>query len=344
MGNTKIIYLTPQSTFITDLRSDTLWGIICWAIRNLYGNKELESFINSYQSEKPEFIISSAFPFTINKNEDKIPCFPRPILPLKKFMPPDINKTTSEKVADVSLRKKIKKVTLLKKELFEKYINGSLNNDYIISAIKDEVQSIFPPKLETESITHNRINRIKGGTLKIDEADQLFHSTEMYFANENEGEIKHGAGLFFLAKGNIEKLKTALRWLSHVGIGGDRSTGKGFFKFEVEDFSLNEPADYNSVTNISLYYPAKEELQLFKNNMYFNYQLEERQGYIGFLKYQKFDKLPTMMFKEGSVFNAINNHIQYGSNTIVKLADEKAGLFHNVYQYGLGFMIKMKIN
>ncbi|PIY05232.1 MAG: hypothetical protein COZ21_04540, partial [Bacteroidetes bacterium CG_4_10_14_3_um_filter_31_20] len=82
-----------------------------------------------------------------------------------------------------------------------------------------EDKTIFPPKPETESVTHNRIDRIKGGTLKINEADQLFHSTEMYFANENEGEIKHGAGLFFLAKGNIEKLKTALRWLSHVGIG-----------------------------------------------------------------------------------------------------------------------------
>jgi len=341
MENTKIIYLTPQSTFITDLRSDTLWGIICWAIRNLYGNKELESFINSYQSEKPEFIISSAFPFTINKNEDKIPCFPRPILPLKKFMPPDINKTTSEKVADVSLRKKIKKVTLLKKELFEKYITGSLDNNYIVTAIKKEDKTIFPPKPETESVTHNRIDRIKGGTLKINEAGQLFYSTEFYFANEDE--TKPGAGLFFLAKGNIEKIESVLRWLSHVGIGGDRSTGKGFFKFEVENFSLNEPTDYNSVTNISLYYPTKEELQLFKNNPYFNYQLEKRQGYIGYLKYKKFDKLPTMMFKEGSVFPAINNH-QYGSNTIVKQQDEKAGLFHNVFQYGLGFMIKMNIN
>jgi len=343
MENTKIIYLTPQSTFITDLRSDTLWGIICWAIRNIYGNNELEKFIDSYLSNSPEFIISSAFPFTLNENKEKTIYFSRPILPLKEFEPYDNNIKASEKVADASLRKKIKKITLLKKELFEKYITGSLDNNYIVTAIKKEDKTIFPPKPETESVTHNRIDRIKGGTLKINEADQLFHSTEMYFANENEGEIKHGAGLFFLAKGNIEKLKTALRWLSHVGIGGDRSTGKGFFKFEVENFSLNEPTDYNSVTNISLYYPTKEELQLFKNNPYFNYQLEKRQGYIGYLKYKKFDKLPTMMFKEGSVFPAINNH-QYGSNTIVKQQDEKAGLFHNVFQYGLGFMIKMNIN
>lgn len=341
MGYTKIIYLTPQSTFITELRSDTLWGLICWAIRNIYGNNELEKFIETYQANSPEFIISSTFPFTVIQNGEKTPYFPRPILPLNEFKPPDKRKKSSENVADSSLRKKVKKVTLLKKELFEDFINSKINNEHIISFIKNKVQAIFPPVLQTESVTHNKIDRINQGTLKINEVGQLFHSNEMYFDIMDETNIK--AGLFFLAKGNIDKLITVLRWLSHVGIGGDRSTGKGFFKFEVEDFSLNEPTDYNSVTNISLYYPTKEELQLFKNKPYFNYQLEERRGYIGFLKYNRFDKPATIMFKEGSVFPAIKNH-QYGSNTIVKQADENAGLFHNVYQYGLGFMIKTKIN
>lgn len=342
MGNNKIIYLTPQSTFITELRSDTLWGIICWAIRNLYGNNELESFIQSYIAQQPEFIISSTFPFTIDENKEKIPYFPRPILPLNKVKPINTNKNPWENVAESSLRKKIKKVTLLKKKLFEDIINSKINNDHIISFLKNKDKTIFPPIFLTEDVTHNKIDRIKGGTLKIDETGQLFHSTEMYFNSINESKTK--IGLFFLAKGNTEKLITALRWLSHVGIGGDRSTGKGFFKFEVEDFSLNEPADYNAITNISLYYPTKEELQLFKNNPYFNYQLEKRKGYMGFMKYKKFDKPATIMFKEGSVFPKTDKVDNVGTICMVKPKDEITGLFHDVYQYGLGFMIKMKIN
>ena len=62
------------------------------------------------------------------------------------------------------------------------------------------------------------------------------------------------------------------------------------------------------------------------------------------MKYQKFDKPPTIMFKEGSVFPVNSEHIKYGSNLIVKQKDETKWLFHNVYQYGLGFMIKIKIN
>ncbi|MBC7196763.1 MAG: hypothetical protein H5U39_05870, partial [Deferribacterales bacterium] len=73
----KIVYLYPKSTFRTDLRSDTLWGILCWAIRLVYGNEELERIIKSYIERKPEFIISSTFPFII-KDDKKWHYLPKP--------------------------------------------------------------------------------------------------------------------------------------------------------------------------------------------------------------------------------------------------------------------------
>ena len=159
------------------------------------------------------------------------------------------------------------------------------------------------------------------------------------------------SGLFFLVKGEkIDKLYGALRLLRHNGIGGERNTGQGFFDFEIQetDFELKEPEDFNAVTNLSLYYPNQNsnELETFKKVPdFFNYQLEDRQGKIGFLKYNKFDKYATTMFKEGSVFpvNKANTHEIFGTNRDVRPDENRNEIPHSIYQYGFGFMIKLKI-
>ena len=114
----KIVYLYPQSGFKTELRSDTLWGLICWAIRNLYGNDALENFIQSYNTGKPEFVISSTFPF-MQENKEITEFFPRPFLPAKPF---DINSIKNQEITksieDASDRKKFKKLYKMKTAVY----------------------------------------------------------------------------------------------------------------------------------------------------------------------------------------------------------------------------------
>lgn len=328
----KVIYLYPESTFKTILRSDTLWGILCWGIRSVYGNEELEKILSTY-NDIPEFIISSAFPFVETIN-GKMHFFPKPIYN-EEYIESD-NLDRQEKLERAKNRKKIKKTNLLELSDFNKLINGTNKLEEIVYS-----GNKYFVKIESETITHNTIDRLKGGTLKREhESGQLFHIDEHYIETKGLTE-NHTAGLFFLIKGKTDKIEGALRFLNHVGYGGDRNTGKGSFKFKIEDFNLiEEPSDYNAYTNLSLYYPTEEELMLFKSAKNFFYQLEERQGFTSFLKYKKFYKPVTIMFKEGSVFPRIDKSY-WGRNKIVLPQDEI--IPHNIYQYGYGFMIKLNI-
>jgi len=328
----KIVYLYPKSTFRTEFHSDTLWGILCWAIRMVYGNDELERILNSYIEKKPEFIISSTFPF-VKKNDEKFHYLPKPIT--KEIYEDQSQLSRKERIQNALKRKKLKKVQLLELNDYTTFIKDPSKSKEIIEKIAEE-KNLF--SLQSESIPHNTINRLTGGTLKLEnKSGQLFYVDE-YYLNTFDENVK--AGLFFLVKGNTDKLEGALRFLNHIGYGGDRNTGKGHFIYELDDFSISEPNDFNAYTNLSLYYPTKEELEEFKNSNLFSYQLVERQGFVGFNTYKETYKPVTLMFAEGSVFPKID--VEYwGQNKIVMEKSER--LPHNIYQYGFGFMIKIKI-
>lgn len=328
----KVVYLYPESTFRSDLRSDTLWGIFCWAIRMIYGNIELERILRSYTNNEPEFIISSAFPF-VEKENKKWHYLPRPII--KENFIDQSQLSRKEKIQNALNRKKLKKVQLLELNDYTTFIKDASKSKEIIEKIAEK-KNLF--SIQSESIPHNTINRLTGGTLKLEnKSGQLFQVDEYYF-NTFEENVK--AGFFFLVKGNTDKLEGALRFLNHIGYGGDRSTGKGHFIYELSDFSITEPDDFNAYTNLSLYYPRKEELEEFNKSNLFTYQLVERQGFVGFVNYKEVYKPTTLMFAEGSVFPKIKTEY-WGQNKIVM---EKSEILpHNIYQYGFGFMIKIKI-
>lgn len=53
--------ISQESAFATELRGDTLFGQLCWAIRYLNGEERLKKLLSSY-CEKPFAIISDPFP------------------------------------------------------------------------------------------------------------------------------------------------------------------------------------------------------------------------------------------------------------------------------------------
>ncbi|MBW6480338.1 MAG: type III-A CRISPR-associated RAMP protein Csm4 [Bacteroidales bacterium] len=330
------IYLYPQAGFNTELRSDTLWGMICWGIRNIYGQMALEEYIDSCLTGVPEFIISSAFPFK-ESDHGKEHFVPRPILPSGTYEDVSEKLTKREAIIKSTQDKSSKKKQYIGIEDFEKLANGE--GDLQLTLARTDA-----PKIKSFSFTHNTIDRIKGGTLKKDNMGQLFHVDEYFFDTGEHDNARYG--LYFFADGpDMSKLEGAMRWLSHVGIGGDRNIGKGKFKIAMADFDIRQPEGSNAMTTFSLFLPSREKKELdgFITNPLFNYLIEERRGFYGFLKYRQFMKPPVKMFREGSVFPAMDISIP-GSLIKISQNNQDNDYTHPVYHYGIGFMIKMKIS
>lgn len=56
------ITLSLQSAFATPLKGDTLFGQLCWAIRNRLGEATLNECLEGYTNKQPFAVVSDAFP------------------------------------------------------------------------------------------------------------------------------------------------------------------------------------------------------------------------------------------------------------------------------------------
>ena len=68
--------LRPQSAFGGPIKGDTLFGQICWAARNRWGEARLTGLLDGYTDGHPFAICSDAFPAGY---------LPRPALPLHRY-------------------------------------------------------------------------------------------------------------------------------------------------------------------------------------------------------------------------------------------------------------------
>lgn len=336
----KIVYLYNWKNGLKSaLPSDTLWGNLCWGLLYLFGEDTLQKFLNSYNSEQPELIISSTFPYYQTSKYKKL-FFPKPLLPLSTSdkLPLESNQTVQEKIQNMSQRKKLKKYQHIEYNDFQKI----LSNSYNIQNVALEKA----PTLVNYSITRNTINRFSGGTLKKEDTGQLFVE-DFYFIDtqidysysettDYTNEVLED-GLFFLCHDKTEgKLEAVLRLLSHWGIGGNKTIGKGIFELRIEEIELMEPQNANAMINLSLYHPTQEELKYYKSqNLLFHYQLEMRKGYYGKEMIEnKYEKKPLFYFKEGSLFPLLEKEY-YGKNVIE---------LEKIHRYGMPLMIKIFVS
>lgn len=343
-----IVYLKPvgSGTVRSDLRSDTLWGAICWAIRLIESEEALLKFIRSYEDDiSQSFLLSSAFPYAESyveesKTWEKTHFFP------KSKLKNNVYKLINEVEGDVhktklDYRKTFKKEEshFLRQTVFQSLLSGR-------SEESDSVEN-RAPQVIIRPMTHNTINRMYGGTLTLNsDQGQLFHTDDSFLKSLKD----ERSGWFFLIQGNIERISPALRFLEHFGIGGDRSIGKGRFSIEGPyPFSIKTPSAPNAQMTLSLYRPKESELvQILERgtNQTLNYTLEERQGKSIWKKQkgknasQRLDKA-ALFFQEGSVFPIVENAQDgiFGCN--LSCGTHPAGF--ETYRYGHAFMVPLKI-
>ena len=375
----KIIYLKPLSGYATTLRSDTLWGMLCWGIRHLWGETELDNFLDACIAGKPPFVISSTFPYkypfdmaTQQYRQERMPYFPNPLL-----FPGGHDDDGHKALKNARLRKDYKKkMALVNRDDFADILEGKLTADTLRKRLRDiaEEEEVLKeeakrtarikkdrvpsqaemdqtaPRLEDFSMTHNTIDRLRGGTLSLpvagsdEPAGQLFHSPENYwtdhYADPNQ---EPNTGLFFLADGSdLRLLEPVLRLFRHWGFGADRTSGKGFFDFDIENFQLPQPADANAMLNLSLFRPTNGQLveldKLATISKAFQYQIEIREGRTGHHG-AHLPKQPYRYFAEGSVFPFLP---ALTGRHLGELIEQKITAAHRVFDNGFGFMLPLK--
>jgi len=146
---------------------------------------------------------------------------------------------------------------------------------------------------------HNSIDRMRGSTLEAEGRGQLYWEDEFALGDE--------MGLFFLAEvsdQNSKEFVAVLRLLSDIGIGGNRSIGKGSFDFEIDEPKFNSSSEYNGFISLSLYHPSRKELDILASeNTNFFYDVTTRIGFVGkdFNNVAQ-EKNPVNCFTEGSTF------------------------------------------
>ena len=333
--------LTPLSPFQSMLTSDTLFGAICWGIKRIYNETRLATILENYQ-EKPEFILSSSFPY-IECNNNNIFFFPKPTSPgLSAYDIDEMAQTKKEKVEIITKYKKFKKAEYLSFALFNRLLNNVsekiLFQEYLSDEVKLKGNLLMSkkelegfnlvekePLLKSELVQKNAIDRL---TMSTGEERQTFYQEE-YFASP-------AFKLHFLIKtDNIESFKPVFRYLEDKGIGGNRSVGKGRFKIEIlNTISVGNDTAYNFIT-LSRYIPDIAEINPESKSMYYEiFPYRSKVDSEAEFKGKDIWKSRVMYLKEGSCFEAKERKPFYGQCPVVKEIDGQ-----KIKQYGFAFPV-----
>lgn len=198
--------IRPLTAFGGPLRGDTLFGQLCWAIRNRYGEARLTGLLEGYR-ETPFTVCSDAFPHGF---------VPRPALPLHRFA----------RVPDEA-RKAVKKRRWLPLAKVGKPVRKWLADCITDAEAAQQAGTGKPLLSEEHPQPHNSIHRGLGTT----------HGAE--FAPYTQPQRWFGAGLRFdlwlvhdPAHFSVGELTDCLSDIGQTGYGRDASVGLG--KFEIE--------------------------------------------------------------------------------------------------------------
>lgn len=286
---TLTLTLRPLSAFGTLPLGDTLFGQLCWLLRDGMGEGKLKELLDGYTTGKPFAVVSDALPHGY---------VPRPNVPLYFFQP-----------IDNADRKDVKKrVWLPLNELdqpFAEWLKTCVSEKEILAKWQQHLpeKERTPTKgyLQQEIQPHNSISRITGTTgdgFAPYPLDQHWYAADTLLDVHVVFDESCGEGTLTAAT-----LVDAFKQMGMVGFGRDASIGLG--KFEVQATTTQAlPANPNSNAVLTLAPSAPQGLNFDAANSY--YQLFTRFGRHGGQAAQagKPFKTPVLLAKTGAVFSS----------------------------------------
>ncbi len=292
-------------------RSDALWGALVQC-RHLLYHDDWENLIND-----DSFLVSSCFPFIAGKRFYPVPhgAFDRVMMGIRG-----------------SELKKWKKIKYVSENLFQNIISGTFNatdsrlcGEYVCSEKIDEgfgVKEYEVPRIGIDPVS---------GTAQ---EGAFFYCVNAHFPENS--------GLFFLARfRGIDAQKHfegSLRLLADCGIGGDRSIGRGTFRFTCEQCTLTLPDNPDAHVGLSLYHPTEKEVQSGLLDRAY-YSLVKRYGYAAGLGARSLRRRNVLMLEEGAVF--FDSQPPVGDIPVVLQKNEGGSPF-DVFRFGKAFTLPVK--
>jgi CRISPR-associated protein Csm4 len=191
--------LAPCSAFGTPLKGDTLFGQLCWALRNRHGEDQLTEWLDGYCEGRPFAVLSDAFPAGH---------LPRPQLPGHWFKP----------VAGGD-RKAAKKRLWMPLERFAEPVTNWLTHCRSSAELPGaQIRRVPHP--------HNTIDRRTGTTGR---AFAPYTLARDWYGGENERPLLDLYLLIDESRIAVEKIAQALRDIGELGFGRDATIGLGHF-------------------------------------------------------------------------------------------------------------------
>ena len=284
--------LEPESAFGTRFLGDTLFGQLCWTLRNLYSEAFLTECLQGYTAGEPFAVVSDAFPAGY---------VARPDLPM----------TFLRSLHSGEDRKEAKKqIWLLTRELAKSSSEWSLVKHPIPA--KDAglnmagcTRGSKPPAFLTEAWqSHNQIDR----RLATTNAEGLapFTAKQWWYA---EGTTLQVHVCHDPARIESKQLGQALATIGSRGFGADASTGLGRFRVEEVACPLPEAPDHANAW-LTLAPCAPQGLDLNRvRSWYRPFTRFGRHGDMGALSSNPF-KSPLLLTCGGAVFSPTGHFAQ----------------------------------
>ena len=265
----------PLSAFATALKGDTLFGQLCWAIRNRFGEQRLCECLGGYNQNQPFIVVSDAFP--------------KGYLPLPKL--PSFFYESEETLDRKALKKRNwLPLTELAKPVAE-WQSVAVDAKTINAGDASSLSEKHPQP-------HNTINRQTNTT--GDNGFAPYAVEQEWYAPALEWT------LYFLldtTKISIEECKQCLDDIGRFGYGKDASIGMG--KFEIIEFLEQAlPAQPTSNACLTLA-PSAPQAQGFdaENSYYQLFTRFGRHGDIAVHQAGKPFKNPIMLAQTAAVFS-----------------------------------------
>ena len=189
--------LKPRGRMGTPLRSDTLFGHACWALRFNEGVKALESVLAETRQRRPPLVFSDGFPAGY---------LPRPLGWCATPRP-------DEDLGTVRRRKKLSRLRWISAPVV-----GELGWKKALAADPVNIDSIAAEPILTVRI-HNIIDRLSETSL---EKNGLYQSGELWYSG-----IWETVDIYVVSNWECDRLTGFLTRMFSTGYGRDTSTGMG---------------------------------------------------------------------------------------------------------------------
>lgn len=201
--------LRPQSAFITPLKGDTLFGQLCWQIRESFGEARLTELLSGYTANTPFAVVSDAF---IQGT------LPMPNVPMHL-------KTGASQQGQL---KKLKKIKFINVEALHLPVKNWLSNAKTLESngLPQSFQGL-----------HNSINRLTNST--TGDAFSPFTLNKYSYPNNS---LLDCYLVLDTTKLDLEEAKEIIATIGLIGYGRKANTGHG--KFSLESIEKIEPSTY----------------------------------------------------------------------------------------------------